>query len=318
MDTKNELNSFFDSLGERFYKENDASDMLVAAVQASQDMANIFTEFFGIEFDQKTHAINREYTIDNSRPDIVIKSKGIQKDDKPVIIEVKLFDQNYHRDEYPKLLDNSKCILLSAHKIKEKAEDWKAWEIKDWSELIKKMEESDKRSKNVFVESLAKYFRKVTLVKEIKKIDFSTPQANLYIARLIEEIIKENKNVRWGNQRSYTEDYFGYQYFSPDNENKGNLYLASFLYCFSETYHGMEICIWDRENQELTQSLRLKGYEVLCKKDEKNMFVVRMIESEFKDFKISEKEKQKELLKTYFSEVNDIVRNYFAQVKSVK
>jgi len=306
MITKEEIHSFFDLLGDRLCNENDASDILYTAIKSSKEMTKIFNIFFGLTNLGK-YEIKREYQIGENRPDFFIKPIE-SPNEESVIIEVKLFDTNYHWDNYLKI-KNCKCILLSAHTIPDTQKHAK-WSIRYWWDLIKEMENT--QQDNYLLISIAKYLRKVCLVKSIEKIELGNPKANLYLNRLIENIIKEK--VTPGKQRDDCESHFGWQYYI-DISNKP-LFWASFTYNYEETFHGMMISIWNcKEEKALSDKLSEHGYQdtLPCKDADKRTYInVRMKNEDFNKFiNAQTKEQQKELLETFFDEVNQLVKDYF-------
>lgn len=304
MTTKEETQAFFSLLGDRLCNENDASDILYSAVIASNDMTRIFNAFFGLNYSPETHEIHREYHIKGFRPDFFLKPKALNEE--TVIIEVKLFDQNYHWEDYLKL--GGKHILLSAHKIQGIPS---GWEVRYWDKLIEVIEKESED--NDLLQSVAKYLRKVAIVKTIQRIEFGKPLANLYLNRLLEQIIKEKGTPT--RQRDDCESHLGWQYCIRDDSNK-QLFWASFTYNFEEDFHGIEIAIWDCKGEEaLSEKLTNCKHTATMpfRDDDGRIYItVKMKVDDFSKFtNAATKEQQKELLETFFVDVNEIVKAYY-------
>jgi hypothetical protein len=102
---ENNLDSFLEYLSDRLCHENNVSDIIYAFLKSNIAMQTIFSKLFGMEISTETEII-REYPTKYGRPDFVL----INNDLKSVLIEIKLFDQKQHFEDYKNIIINGKII----------------------------------------------------------------------------------------------------------------------------------------------------------------------------------------------------------------
>ena len=104
---KQQLINFFGYCAERMTLEINASDFLYALLKSSDEMLKIFLSFLDPNIRPPIN-IEREFSIkDIGRPDFRL----LTEDCKTIIVEVKLFDTDYHEIKYSKI-HNAKIFLL--------------------------------------------------------------------------------------------------------------------------------------------------------------------------------------------------------------
>jgi hypothetical protein len=94
------LEEFFRDLASRHYKENDLSDLTWALGKNCDEFLKSLMVFFGFNFnpDLPTEIIREYFLGDGSRSDI-----SIENGDSVFLIENKIYDRNYHVEQYGKL-----------------------------------------------------------------------------------------------------------------------------------------------------------------------------------------------------------------------
>src|SRR5262245_2177250 len=132
--------TFFSELATRITKEPGVCDVLYAALLSSSELYSILADLLGLP-GAPTGEIIREYAEYQStagRPDFLFRSDS----DTPVLLEVKLFDRNYHYQEYCQIKVDDiqpRLVLLTAHRPSPPPPD--GWTTIHWEAIIDKMEQ---------------------------------------------------------------------------------------------------------------------------------------------------------------------------------
>ena len=166
---------FFVNLANRMTRENNVSDVLYAALWIPE-FYSAFADLAGLR--ETLRSIRREYSCDEGRPDLLIETVLGSR----VLIEVKLFDKNYHYDEFNRI-PNDRIILVSAHK----PPPLPRWTYISWKDMIEAAEELD----HPFALALCKYFRRVTVTEDLEPISIGRPVGMLYLNRALERVIDD-------------------------------------------------------------------------------------------------------------------------------
>lgn len=125
---------FFNSLAQRFGKENDLSDITWALCQASPSFKEKWVHFFFPDLDlSSVDSIEREIPDDNgegSRVDFLINIEN----QKPYLIEVKLWDQNHHFGQYENAygIEKNRLGYITNYPYRKEG-----YEVKQWNDFYR-------------------------------------------------------------------------------------------------------------------------------------------------------------------------------------
>jgi hypothetical protein len=234
------LERFFRFLGERLTDENNASDVLYDAFKAFDEFRSVVVDCLKLPSTGPLE-IARERAIEASRPDFLVTGEG-----QVFLIEVKLFDRNYHYDEYNQL--HKSIRLLTAHKPDQKLEGWC---VVRWRDLIDKLEQTNHRI-NV---ALAKYFRRVTMTKPLQPICLGRPQGILRLNRAIEWVIERYESgsfratIYTRGRDNFSETSSGYYYELKHRGKPKRCAWPCFYLVYTDDREGIELGIrqdWHR------------------------------------------------------------------------
>ncbi|MGA2318759.1 MAG: hypothetical protein ABSG71_20620 [Thermodesulfobacteriota bacterium] len=321
------LEGFFRDLGGRLYKENDLSDVTWAMARNCEVFLKVFADFFNFDFnpDQPTE-INREDSLGESgRPDF-----SIENGDAVFLIESKIYDRNYHIEQYGKLKflrerEIRKLGLVTNHRIDEatraKAKDNNFTDPRTWEEFTTHLE-NKLRAKSFpeewedIIKGYIEYVKEVCSIMELKEIRFDTLISLFYFNRLvkktIEEFNREGFEVNFCKfPRANGENWSG-QYFSLKKKEKKEA-----IYPFLGIYYGEEpptIYIAFEKDWSKNIYLKYRG-----KKKEEDYFYIEtddwevsfcLNESKFERFNKVSLEEQEMILKNFLGKVIDEISQY--------
>jgi hypothetical protein len=264
--------------------------------------------------------ITREYRDPETglRPDFAI---SFNKKAKPILIEVKILDEDYHFIEYlgTKIDDqNPDKILMSAHKPKTEHSEWK---ITLWSEFIDELEEM----KDEFSKALVIYLRRTTMSEKIEAIRFNSPMGMLYLNRAIEKTINTNQGSDfschiYANRAGFGRDFSGYYYRLKNKANGKEIAWPYFGIYYAEDagkeYLGICISLLKEQNW---RSINKKSYKNVAKalkrkygsyfKEYETEDVIWMNDNSYNNFLKENRDNQLTILKKFFFKANSIIFN---------
>lgn len=299
------IGQFFEALSERLTVENRISDVLYAAMLSSKEVFNIIATKLDLPSEGQPE-IFREYVCLEGRPDFLIK---YPKNGIPHLIEIKLYDRNYHYEDYSKILIDGvkpKVALISAHKLPELA----GWTKLMWEELVIEME----KSSNVFVAHLARFFRRAIMIDELKMIQFGSPRAILYFNRALKKIINsyESPIVDKGinnSSKTFGEDQSGYDYFLRYRADTKQEVWVRFSLMYQDVVEGVRLWVGKSANRYYSQIVRgLREHYGTRLTEESSGVYVMMEDHQYKNLLSSQGiEGQISLLQIFFKEFNTVI-----------
>lgn len=298
-----QLSAFFEELSNRQSKEPVVSDILYAALKASPALQSIVLDLMAHRDRSIFADFEREYPKEGYFLDLLFQPPKRE----PIILENKLFDRDYHYEKYSRLTFEGlkpQVFLLSAH---QPTEELSGWKIIHWHDLVDKMEESQ----DDFLLPLAKYFRRVTMYKELELIDFAMLRVKgmMYLNRDLKEVIKRyGGKVRAEKYRAYcAENFSGYYYSITSSRDK-----VAWLW-FGVVYHDKceGVQLWLRKDWNpllyLQISNALKTAYSAAEEDAEGLSVMMDTAEYNKFFECADKEEQLALLGKFFNELNRVV-----------
>lgn len=204
-----ELKTFFSFLSERFYKENDLSDMTYAFMQADETFQDLFLEYCFDKKGIKPLDLWREYTSDDSRPDFYFTDQT----NTEYLIEVKINDRNQHFKQYEREFSTVKKAFIANYEYDGK--DSKNWDRKiTWGGFVKFLESHEKDvTQKELLEGYLKYLKIITDIKEFKKMNINKTEDLIKFHDSIELIAQNNGCEKYGGSTSKGREFYG-QYFN--------------------------------------------------------------------------------------------------------
>ena len=249
------LEAFFRFLSERLRGENDASDILYAAFKASSEFRAVVVDCLGLPSTGPPPEVTREFSIESARPDFVVNCG-----EEIFLVEVKLFDRNYHYEEYCKLMVGeprrppTSIVLLTAHTPDR---DLPGWHVVPWSELIERLE----RTEDEFNRAVTHYFRRATMSERLEPISLGRPRGILYLNRALKRVIESygsdgfTARVYNGYKDSFSEVSSGYYYELKHRSEQDRSAWPCFCLIYTDESEG------EREGIELGLRKDHKNYD---------------------------------------------------------
>lgn len=206
------LERFFECLAERFYSENNLSDVTYALAKASSQFMSFFmSKFFKFDFSDDVYEIEREQSSSSGRPDIVVTQKG-----RSYIIENKIYDRNYHFSQYYEgFKDKTSCArygfianysvdpsIIEADFKKTEITNGELEEIKKriktWAEFIELLEKSIDQfldDEKKLIHSYLEYVREVCEMEKLQKVGDLSNLPNLHNFNILVKYVIANANL---------------------------------------------------------------------------------------------------------------------------
>jgi len=195
------ISSFFINLSNRFYSENDISDITWAMCQGSPAFRNHWLRFFFPNIDvDDVDTIAREIT-DNkggSRVDFYITMKS---EELPYIIEVKKYDANHHFGQYEEAfdIDKSRFGYIVNYSLQESGYTIKTWE--GFYKSLKRGLKNFKGEDEILVKGYINYLKTVCGMVTFDKIGNIKETKNLYALTVaLRDIVKDSNDVYTSNE----------------------------------------------------------------------------------------------------------------------
>ena len=214
----NPASAFLQALAERMNKENDLSDITYALCRADEKFRAFFFEFC---FDEKISVedINREYAVNNSRPDFYLRDMHGQER----IIEVKIYDKNQHFDQYRKDFPDAKYAFIANYPHQEVH----GWTIKTWRSFCDAIVKQDLKHNNSLISGYIEYLKTVIGIEEFKamKLNLCTSLPDFY-NNLIYIAKKEFGFWEYNSSKSFCSNYYGQFFYKEDLYLWFGLYLS--------------------------------------------------------------------------------------------
>jgi hypothetical protein len=236
------LEKFFSTLATRANKENAVSDVLYAALSSVDKLYAIFAHKLALPRTPPARIV-REYANGWCRPDFLLMPDS----GTPVILEVKLFDTNYHYREYSQIrIDGAqpRIALLSAHQPIERLN---GWDVLPWQDILHEMEQTT----DDFILALAQFFREATMTEKLETIAFGRPKGMLYLNRALKHTIASygsSKAICALNNggKSFDKDCSGYYYSLTSISRPERAVYMWFGLTYDEEYEGIDLWVEKR------------------------------------------------------------------------
>jgi len=316
------LEGIFRDLGKRLTKENHLSDITWALANNIEEFRKLFMDLFKFEATgQDPVGLEREKMLENgSRPDFLL-----DLGDRYLLIENKIYDRNYHFDQYSGPLDGKKkgtFGIIINHKMDEV---WRQkatshnFMVLTWKDVIDQIKRTHFSSEaRPYMNAYVNYIVEVCSIMEIKEIRFEKLNSLTYFVNLIKKIISEFEGDGveidlYPAQRAFGSSWSG-QYFII--KRKGS---QKAIYPFWGIYYGEDPpCIFFAFEKDWCKDIYLKYKD---KKMKKEIFYIEtyaaepQIEFILNDEKFDKFEKggldlQEEILKDFFQKVIAEVARY--------
>lgn len=214
-----ELETFFSFLSERFYKENDLSDITYAFMQTDETFQDLFLEYCFDKKGIKPLDLWREYSSDDSRPDFYFTDQT----NTEYLIEVKINDRNQHFKQYEREFSTAKKAFIANYEYNEKYS--KNWCVKTWSGFADFLEKNKSVvTQQELLEGYLKYLKKITGIKEFEKMDITKTKDLPTFYENIVLVAQKNGCEEYKRMKSHSAVSYG-QYFEI-----GKLWLWLGLY----------------------------------------------------------------------------------------
>lgn len=303
------LETFFRFLGERLTDENNASDVLCAAFRAFDEFRSVVVECLRLPSTGPLE-ITRERTIEGSRPDFLITGE-----EGFFLVEVKLFDKNYHYDEYNRLaidgVKPNRIILLTARKPDH---ELGGWCVVRWGHFIEKLEETHQQINF----ALAKYFGRVTMTKSLEAISLGRPRGILHLNRALERTIENydstdfQARIYTGGRNNFSAESSGYYYELKHRTQPERCAWPLYCLVYTDDREGIELALrqdyhrpsYDRMFGALRQFYgeRLKSEGPWCFVDMAPDVFERLISC-------GDKQEQLQILSGFLTEFNRVIES---------
>lgn len=214
------------------------------------------------------------------------------------ILEVKLYDRNYHYPEYCQISEAGnvcKVGLLTAHRPEIALDGWKKVY---WNDLVEDMEKTGDR----FMGSLATFFKEAIGMKELKPINFADPKAMLYVNRAIAHVITQFQSNTVSVERgtaptTFQADRSGYEYVIKAKSNEMAEAWIRFQLVYRDDFEGVWLWLSKRENKHFENIIGVlkKRYRGELKQDgSSNAYYVHLNDDDYTNF-LSCKDKDTQL-----------------------
>lgn len=321
------LEGFFRDLASRFYKENDLSDLTWALGKNCDEFLKSLILFFGFNFnpDLPTEIIREDSLGEDGRTDI-----SIENGDTVFVIENKIYDRNYHIEQYGKLKflrekEISKFGLITNHRIDDitrtKARDYNFTIPRTWEQFTRYLDRKVHEQEfsggwEDVIKGYIGYVKEVCSIVEIKEIRFESLSSLVYFSRLVRKVIEQFQSEILDCQvykigRAFGENWSG-QYFSL--KIKGGKVA---IYPFFGVYYNEEppTIVFSFENdwcKEIYSKFKGKHKEGTffdIWSDESEV-TFELSEKKYKEFITSSADKQEAILQEFFQGMTERIFSY--------
>jgi hypothetical protein len=219
-----EFEEFFRSMASRFRNENHLSDLTFTALELIPSFKMDFVRFFFEDLPSTAEDaiwITRESSLESGdgRPDLVFHGK-----DWDLVIENKLWDQNYHFDQYGKVplfphrTSPPRVGLIANHRITLPAAV-SSWQMRTWSDFVEVFEKKEYVAYNRVFRAYLAYVRKICKMTEFKTFQFHPDSlfALTDFVRMTERAMRaastDRPEIRFNHKKgNFGESWAGYSF----------------------------------------------------------------------------------------------------------
>jgi hypothetical protein len=313
-----ELDLFFLKLADKFRKENDLSDITWALCKAFPLFETLFLSYFFKEIkDDAGIDLKREVTRGCSRVDFFFATEK-----REYIIEVKKGDMDDHFEKYKKDFANAKFGWIANYKKETMRND--GIEIKTWEDFKSSLEECivnnnmEPLTKNI-IQSYCNYLKSVCSIIKYKKMKLDNLSSLYFFNRSIVDIIEmpfTGLDISvYTQSKGFKEDQSGTTFTIRNKDS-----TVKPIYSWFGIYYNEDktcICMGFSENwcksvfNGLKNKNQVEGNFFKKPYDEDREFWFELKEEIFAEFNAeSDVNKQKDMLKKFFREVIESVKDY--------
>jgi len=223
---------FFELLSEKYYKENDLSNIVWILCSTSLNFRAVFLKFiFGDIFDRiELINIEREFISENNNSRVDFK---FESQNKTYLIENKIYDRNYHYDEYLKNYPNCEIGFISNYRVNEKIfyKYIRTWED-FYHHLETQIEIIDDDIEKKVLAGFLNFLKGVCSIMNVKNFSLNKISSLETFHSLIEKIINSHEDglcELYGKAKGI-EKYRSGTYFTLINGKKETYYLWFGIY----------------------------------------------------------------------------------------
>lgn len=319
------IGKFFEKIAGCLYKENDLSDFTWSLCEISPDFKLWFLKYFFNDFDAKENDIImiREYSSGKSRVDFYIVAAKVE-----FIIEVKIYDQNHHFDQYITDYPDANRGYIAAYPLPE----IEGYSVRQWSDFYFHLEKlmmshtNDKPDYPVIL-GYMQYLKNVCSIHKLQKMKFDNLQSLFEFNKLIEETILSYPHLKtslWRMATSFDETRFGWYFNVSKKDVKSS--ICPWIGIYFQEYTAIYL--------EISESSCRSVYEWLYPKLRKQKFDLHFWDQPYNDdsynynsicFELKEEhfghfndceatvEKQQQLFREYLLELLNLFEPHFPQ-----
>lgn len=298
------LKNFFTNLGDRFYKENDLSDVTYTFLQTDDSFKEKFLQFFfpSLDVDSIT-TIEREYSKDDSRPDFIIETEN-----EKYLIEVKIWDKNHHFEQYKNTFSNYKKAYVTNYNLsnKEKESYKNEYNFITWKEIYEGLEQFEQE--NELIKFYRCYLKRICYFREIKNMRFGDLRGLLDFGTFIEQVLVEKASggLITSLKQSFDKNSYGESFNYTQGKKSIKLWFGAY---WNEDETNICLSTTDADainNAKIKETL--KGNSILKYNSYGVEMYISMQEKYYATLQETENvEEQKELIKDFFEKALEVV-----------
>lgn len=206
------MNKVFEKLASRWYSENSLSDVTWAFAEGYPAFKRSFINFFFYDFpetvDDELPTLIREHAVAGARVDFFFKHRA-----QDHLIEVKIWDQSHHFDQYKDAYKNSKKGYITNYNYPETDD----YQMRRWIGFKEYLEAEINRSVDLeyksIVEFYLSYLKSVCNLKDIPKVDLTKSSSLHPFSTLLVKIAQQGHKdfkirLNWG-AKSFDQSRYG-------------------------------------------------------------------------------------------------------------
>lgn len=323
-----ELKIFMKNLSERFYHENDLSDITYALLSTNKDFKNCF--LYHCFPDDIPHTddvlIWREKSFDNGRPDFILTSN-----EQKFLIEIKINDKNHHFAQYCKEeFKDYKKACIANYKITEQdlnGEDknyFQKWKCLTWKKIYEELGNPSKFSSNPIISGYRAYLKSVCNLPEIKDMRFNSLEGLRNFKSYIEEKVNKQDNIYrlypYEYKYNYYKDWTGRYFCMTKTGSRKSIFPWFGVYypedgntkiCFCFEYYKDWCDSLQNKKDDIKKDVKSKISGFAEFEDGTNYFYVNLISTKYEELqKADDITEQRNILDMFFDGVLNIICDY--------
>lgn len=310
------IKDFIEIFTERFYKENDLSDLTYILCKYDPDFLRFFLNFNFPNSNDPSPIIEiiREYPLKNSRPDFYISSL-----EKKYILEIKINDRNNHFEQYNNTFPDGeyeKSFLANYSIDQELSNSYENWQISTWQNFIDKLQSDNNLANKKYIKAYIQYIKSVCGILEVEHMNFDNLQSLKSFNNLITNLINNNSNnnfkLKIYNSIYSNSDSFNGKYFLLTKNDKKiypwfGISYDSVIKILFRFYFDKDWCdVLKDKTADIKKALDNKY--LLKNNNNENYFSIELSSEEYKKFSSEQAvTKQETIIKDFFNDVLSII-----------